>query len=177
MGCTVVGIERRPEAAAEARRFCEDVLVGDFASMEFPWPPETFDVVLLIDVLEHLENPASALRRVFPLLRPSSRIVIALPNVAHWSVRSQLLRGRFEYEDSGILDRTHLRFFTRDSAQRMLEGAGLEILGTEIVPDVPLLRFKRHLERLNYGVARLWPGLLSTEFFFVGRPRGNVSSP
>jgi len=170
-GCRVTGIELRPDAAEKARRFGEVVLVGDFATMPLPLSPSSFDVILLIDVLEHLADPSRALRRLFPLLRDGGRFVIAIPNVAHWSVRARLLRGRFDYEDSGILDRTHLRFYTRDTAYAMLEDAGLKVQEMDLVPDVPLLRFKSRLTELNYRVASLFPGLLATEFFFVGTPR------
>ena len=171
MGCRVTGIEMRPEAAAKARRFSEEVLVGDLATMPLPLPPSSFDAILLIDVLEHLADPIEAMRRLFPLLREGGRMVVAIPNVAHWSVRFRLLAGRFDYDESGILDRTHLRFYTRDSARAMLEQAGLEIRETDWVPDVPLLRFKRLLIQANYRVASLLPGLFSTEFFFVGTPQ------
>jgi 2-polyprenyl-3-methyl-5-hydroxy-6-metoxy-1,4-benzoquinol methylase len=176
MGCRVTGIEVRPEAAEKARRFVEEVLVGDLATMPLPLPPSSFDAILLIDVLEHLKDPVEALRRLFPLLRERGRIVVAIPNVAHWFVRLRLLAGRFDYEDSGILDRTHLRFYTRDTARAMLEEAGLEIRETDWVPDVPLLRLKPALVEANYRVASLLPGLFSTEFFFVGTPRQNASS-
>ncbi len=171
MGCRVTGIEVRPEAAEKARSFAEDVLVGDLAIMPLPLSLSSFDAVLLIDVLEHMADPVGALRRLFPLLREGGRIVVAIPNVAHWSVRFRLLAGRFDYEDSGILDRTHLRFYTLDTARAMLEEAGLEIQERDVVPDVPLLRFKRALVEANYRVASLLPGLFSTEFFFVGTPR------
>jgi 2-polyprenyl-3-methyl-5-hydroxy-6-metoxy-1,4-benzoquinol methylase len=170
-GCRVTGIEMRADAAEKARRFSEQVLVGDLATMPLPLPPSSFDAILLIDVLEHLADPIAALRRLFPLLRDGGRMVVAIPNVAHWLIRFRLLEGRFDYEDSGILDRTHLRFYTRDTARSMLEGAGLEIHETDVVPDVPLLRFKPRLVTANYRIASLLPGLLSTEFFFVGTPR------
>jgi 2-polyprenyl-3-methyl-5-hydroxy-6-metoxy-1,4-benzoquinol methylase len=173
MGCRVTGIEVRPEAAAKARKFVEQVLIGDVATMPLPLPPSSFDAILLIDVLEHLGDPTGALRRLFPLLREGGRIVVAIPNVAHWSVRLRLLVGRFDYEDSGILDRTHVRFYTRETARAMLEEAGLEIQETDLVPDVPLLRFKRALVEANYRVASLLPGLFSAEFFFVGTATRN----
>lgn len=174
MGCQVTGIEVRPEAAEKARRFVERVLVGDLATMPLPLPPSSFDAILLIDVLEHVVDPVEALRRLFPFLREGGRIVVAIPNVAHWSVRLRLLTGRFDYEDTGILDRTHLRFYTRATARAMLEEAGLEIRETDCVPDVPILRFKRGLVEANYRVASLFPGLFSTEFFFVGAPKRNT---
>ena len=176
-GCMVVGIEVRPDAAAKARAFAEEVLVGDVERIPLVWPPASFGVILLLDVLEHLVDPVAATRRLLPLLKPDGRVVVALPNVAHWQVRFRLLAGRFRYEDSGILDRTHLHFYTRKTAAELLAQSGLEILEEDVVPDVPLLRFKRHLERANYRVAHLVPGLLSTEFILVARPRPTVSSP
>ena len=176
-GCSVVGIESRLEAAVEARGFCEDVLVGDVERMPLPLPAASFDTILLLDVLEHLVDPPAATRRLLPFLRPGGRFIIALPNIAHWSVRFQLLVGRFEYGDSGILDRTHLHFYTHSSALEMLRRCGLEVTEWDIAPDVPLLRFKRRLEGANYRVARLLPGLLSTELLFVARPTGPAASP
>ena len=177
LGCTVVGVEQRPEAAAKARAFCEEVLVGDIESLPLPWAPGSFDAILLLDVLEHLVDPPAAIRRLLPILKPTGRVIVALPNIAHWSIRFRLLRGRFEYEESGILDRTHLHFYTWKTAPEMLVQGGLEILEADVVPDVPLLRFKPRLVRANYKVARLLPGFLSTELLFVGRPSGTTASP
>jgi 2-polyprenyl-3-methyl-5-hydroxy-6-metoxy-1,4-benzoquinol methylase len=170
LGCTVVGVERDPEAAEEARSFCERTLVGDIEVMPLDLEASSFDFLLLIDVLEHLVDPKAALRRLLPFVRPSGRVVVALPNVAHWSVRLRLLFGRFEYEESGILDRTHLRWYTLATARMMLEEAGLKDLEADIVPDVPVLRYKPRLARLNYEVARVLPNLFATESLFVGRP-------
>ncbi len=177
MGCTVVGIERDPEAAEKARRFCEDVLVGDIEVLPLDLEAASFDFLLLIDVLEHLVHPKETVRRLLPFVHPDGHVVVALPNVAHWSVRARLLMGRFDYEDSGLLDRTHLRFYTLDTARAMLEEAGLRDLESDIVPDVPLLRFKPRLARLNYRIANLRPNLFATEALFVGRARRSVSSP
>lgn len=170
IGCVVVGVERRPEAAEKARNFCKKVLVGDVEHMSLDLPLASFDVLLFIDVLEHMVDPVPVICRLIPFLKPSGRVIVALPNIAHWSIRFRLLRGRFDYEDSGILDRTHLHFYTLRTAREMLESAGLEILGSDIVPDVPLLRYKRRISTLNYKIARLRPGLLSTEVLFVARP-------
>ncbi len=176
MGCKVVGVERRPEAAERARRFCEEVVMGAVEAVSLDYPLHSFDVILLIDVLEHLVDPVKTIYRLRPLLKPEGRILIALPNVAHWSIRFRLMFGRFDYEDSGILDRTHLHFYTLRTARQLVESAGLEILKWDIVPDVPLLRFRSRLAKANYRIAHLLPNLLSTEALFVARPRREASA-
>ncbi len=170
MGCSVVGVERNTAAAEKASAFCEDVLVGDLEVMPLDLEPASFDFLLLLNILEHLVDPKAALRRLLPFVRPSGRVVVAIPNVAHWSVRLRLFFGRFEYEESGILDRTHLRWYTFESARAMLEEAGVRDLQADIVPDVPFLRHKPRLARLNYEVAHVLPNLFATESLFVGRP-------
>jgi 2-polyprenyl-3-methyl-5-hydroxy-6-metoxy-1,4-benzoquinol methylase len=87
-----------------------------------------FDCIVLNDVLEHLVDPLNVLSHLTPLLSPNGRIVGSIPNVLHWSVLIALLVKRdWKYEDFGVLDKTHLRFFTRKSIVRMFEDAGLQI--------------------------------------------------
>jgi 2-polyprenyl-3-methyl-5-hydroxy-6-metoxy-1,4-benzoquinol methylase len=87
-----------------------------------------FDLVVMANVLEHLYRPDTVLRDVIPVVRPSGRILVSVPNVAHFTVRRMLMRGRFEYASSGILDRTHLHFFTRDTLRRLLADSGWQIM-------------------------------------------------
>src|SRR5438034_10371711 len=174
--CTVIGLELDSEKAAKAGTYCEQVFVGDIETMPLAFEPESFDVFVLSNILEHLRDPVATLRRLVPLLRPTGRILVDLPNVAHWDVRLRLLRGRWDYEDAGILDRTHLRFYTRKTAREMLRETGFEILEQDIIPDVPLLRYKQRWAQLNYHVARLRPDLFSTEMLFVVHPRKTTAS-
>ncbi len=176
MGCTVVGVEKRVDAAEKARPLCEEVVIGDVEVTTLDFPSHSFDVILLIDVLEHLVDPKATIKRLLPLVKATGRLLIAVPNVAHWSIRLKLLLGRFDYEESGILDRTHLHFYTLGTARELLEQAGLDVLESDIVPDVPLLRYKHLLARLNYTVARVLPNLFSTEALFVARPSQRIAS-
>jgi O-antigen biosynthesis protein len=128
-GCTVVGIEIDPEMAPEAERFAERVIVGDLDSLDLDAElgDDRFDVIVAADVLEHLRDPLSVLRRLRAFLSPGGYFVLSLPNVAHGSVRLALLQGHFDYRDIGLLDRTHLRFFTRQNIAEMLDEAELAI--------------------------------------------------
>jgi 2-polyprenyl-3-methyl-5-hydroxy-6-metoxy-1,4-benzoquinol methylase len=139
-GCVVWGIEFDERAADAASRVCDRVIV---ANLETPdafdaLDGETFDIVLALDVLEHLRDPTPVLRRAAAYLTPKGVAVVSIPNVTHGALRVSLLEGRFDYTEQGLLDRTHLRFFDRRSAERWIEGAGLTIEQT--------LRVRRELD-------------------------------
>jgi 2-polyprenyl-3-methyl-5-hydroxy-6-metoxy-1,4-benzoquinol methylase len=101
-------------------------------------------------VLEHLADPWSVLRRFGERLAPGGTVVASIPNIAHHTVLRDLLRGRFDYQDAGILDRTHLRFFTRRSVLRLFEDANLEVIHFDRVAD-RARRVTRLLDRLGRG--------------------------
>jgi 2-polyprenyl-3-methyl-5-hydroxy-6-metoxy-1,4-benzoquinol methylase len=125
-GCRVTGIELDPEAAAEASSYCERVIVGDAETLDLEehLGDERFEAVLFADVLEHLREPGRLLRRVRPFVAQEGVVIASIPNVAHASVRRSLLAGRFRYRARGLLDETHLRFFTRDSIRDLFEENG-----------------------------------------------------
>lgn len=126
-GCRVAGVELDPAAAEAARDALDEVLTGDVDDLDLVghFGKESFDVVVLGDVLEHLPDPVAALRRLRPLLAPEGSVVASIPNVAHGAVRLALLAGRFDYRPLGLLDATHLRFFTRASVYETFREAGL----------------------------------------------------
>jgi glycosyltransferase involved in cell wall biosynthesis len=136
-----------------------------------------FDSVLLMDVLEHFRDPERLLAQARALLRPGGRLFVSVPNVANLTVRLALLFGRFEYGDRGIMDRTHLRFFTRKSALRMVRNAGFEVVRHEMTvmplevvigsPDRnPLIRLAHWLLIL---CTWLLPGLFGYQTFMICR--------
>lgn len=133
-GNTVVGVELDAEAAEHARRFAERVHVADIDVTPLSRLDRgPFDVILLGDVLEHLRDPLAVLRDAATLLGPGGRFVISVPHVAHVDVRMMLLQGNWEYQDDGLLDRTHLRWFTREGLRGMLGDAGFVATAIERV--------------------------------------------
>ncbi|MGH9178986.1 MAG: methyltransferase domain-containing protein [Acidimicrobiales bacterium] len=126
-GCRVAGVELDPLAAEAADRVLDELLVGDVNELDLVahFGKESFEVVVFGDVLEHLADPVSVLRKVRPLLTKTGSIVASIPNVAHGSIRLALLAGRFDYRELGLLDATHLRFFTRGSVHAVFREAGL----------------------------------------------------
>lgn len=138
-GARVTGIEIVEATRARAKERLDEVLSIDITSDEAVrkgLEGRTFDLMLFADVLEHVPDPVGVLRRLLPYLSDDGQALVSLPNIAAWPIRLNLMRGRFDYTKSGILDDTHLRFFTRESGQRMIESAGLEVLRTEQNPMV-----------------------------------------
>lgn len=148
---------------------------------DFPESLGLFDLVVFADVLEHLPDPTRVLRNVHSLLNPGARVVISVPNVAHLSVRAQLLFGRFPYSDRGILDRTHLRFFTRRTIKELLTGTDFSILQTtasavplELVwPALTGSRFGQLILALNDRLPALWGGGFAYQYILVASPNSD----
>jgi 2-polyprenyl-3-methyl-5-hydroxy-6-metoxy-1,4-benzoquinol methylase len=129
LGASVVGVELDAEAARLAEPHVERMLVGDAEELdlEAELGSERFDAILFADVLEHLRDPAALLKRVRPFVAEGGVVVASIPNVAHAAVRLALLGGSFRYREQGLLDETHLRFFTREGVQDLFEGSGFLI--------------------------------------------------
>jgi methionine biosynthesis protein MetW len=121
----VVGIEREPAYAAEARSRCDRVVEGDVEDV--PADLGRFDCLVAADVLEHLVDPWSALEAYVAMLDPGCRAILSLPNVAHWSTYARLARGSWPRLPEGIHDATHLRWFTLRDAVALCEAAGLVV--------------------------------------------------
>ena len=162
----VVGIELSPAAAERAAARLDLVLVDDLATIDLePLAREPFDALLLIDVLEHLVDPDATLVRLLSVVRSGGLVVASIPNVAHVWVIANLLAGRWPQKDSGIFDRTHLRFFARRDMIRLLERAGLDVV--EVRPYFTRYRLLRGLSLLlSLYVFRSY---FARQFLLVGR--------
>lgn len=204
-GNRVTGIESSAEAVAVARERVSDVVHADLQQIEVvkqSLGERRFDVIIFADVLEHLAWPIGVLRGYLGLLKDGGSVIVSLPNVGLWSVRLSLLFGRFRYEETGVLDRTHLRFFTRRSARELIEQAGLEVVRRTynpglVRPFVPLAKkllggggeshdpsallesrpYKMYLKTvypIERFVAVAWPGALAFQMIFEARRRSGL---
>ena len=142
-GASLFGVELNPHAAKIAASF-GNVTAADAESMDFDALQGKFDYVIAGDVIEHLKNPWAFLRNAGKTLKPQGTFIASLPNVAHISNVYNLLLGFWNYEDAGILDRTHLRFFTKDSIFHMFADAGFRIE----TYDYNLIRVPDHVQRI-----------------------------
>ena len=171
-GCRVHGITHSPGEAEIARTWMAACWVFD---LEGDIPEELssmrFDAIVLSHVLEHLRDPAEILRKFSGLLRPGGHAVIAVPNVLSWSMRWRFMRGDFEYRSDGVLDDTHLRFFTYLTADRYLLGkaSGLKLVSKTVTGSVPQWWLRRYLLPRNWTACidalgcRIWPNLFGDQ--------------
>lgn len=132
--CRYFGIERDVDDAQVAATRIDHVAIADVETDPLPFGTETFDCIVYGDVLEHLVDPWAVLKTQMRALRPDGVVVLCVPNVEHWSFIEALLRGTFDYDEEGLFDRTHLRWFTEETMRRALRDAGL-VVG-EVMPRV-----------------------------------------
>ncbi|HEX3248793.1 MAG TPA: methyltransferase domain-containing protein [Pyrinomonadaceae bacterium] len=177
-GCEVTGIEQDPEMAKIAEQYCKKMVVGDVESLDVS-ELGTYDAIILGDVVEHLRNPREFLQKTGKLLNKNGKILISLPNVANIWVRLNLLFGRFNYSRVGILDESHLRFFTLETSKQIARDSGLEVISTNVTPiPLPLIlpatskgRPLSFLHALNWGITRLRKTLFGYQFILVCQPK------
>jgi 2-polyprenyl-3-methyl-5-hydroxy-6-metoxy-1,4-benzoquinol methylase len=155
----VTGIEMEATAALVAAKCLDQVWQEDIDSFEFPWEEESFDCIIAGDILEHLRDPWRVLRHAYRLLTPNGVIVVSIPNVGFFDIIHSLLTGRFDYEDAGLLDRTHLRFFTRSTFTEALLKAGFTLLSATPIFVTPganeILRNSASSKHIQIGAITL----------------------
>ena len=168
-----IGFEYNVDCVSTLQKCFDQAVIADLEKVKKL--PKDVDVIVLADVLEHLRSPTNVLRIVRESLSASGRAFISVPNIANITVRLGLLFGIFEYRDRGILDSTHLRFYTKRTIRREIENAGFEILemrGSSVpirlivggfMPE-PLLRAG---ERLLSLLTRMWRGLFANQIIIV----------
>lgn len=166
----LAGVEPDPALPEEAREGYDDWRRASALSPgQWDGP---FDVVVCADLLEHLERPEELLGLIHGWLRPGGTLLVSLPNVANITVRAALLTGRFPYAERGILDRTHLRFYTRESARALLTGAGFRIRDVDATampyelaaPFLASAPWRAPVRALANASARVWPTLFGYQF-------------
>lgn len=178
-GCSVTGIDAipNPMCAGSLKAYHRCDLFSGISSIADNMKPEEFDRIMLLDVLEHLPDSAEILRESRPLLKKDGCVVVSVPNVANITVRLMLLFGGWSYSDRGILDRTHLRFFTRRTARALVEENGYEVIDEkmtimplELVLGLrPRSRIMEFISNILRVFTSLLPGLLGYQIILLAR--------
>jgi len=175
-GHHITGIDGDAAAAEQARRYYDGFQLRDIETFTFPYRRE-FEYILFADVLEHLRDPAAVLRRSLPALSDSGKVMVSVPNIANWVIRLNLLFGNFDSADRGILDKTHLHFFTLRSLKKMMSDVSCRVLDVTPTPVpiqlvLPLTEHKVFvpLHALHYGLTASWKTLFAYQFVITAVP-------
>lgn len=185
-GCHVTGIEYLDAAAAIAATTYDRVIQMRIEDVDFDREgiaKGSFDIIVAADVLEHLYNPWQVVNRLRPLLAPNGAIYISLPNIRNLNIMKSLAEGRWQYSGAGILDITHIRFFTRTQAIEMLEQTGWQVVDQKVNPDPSLWHLLQgqdvsKINRIDAGFMKLENlsaqdvlELFALQFFLKAIPR------
>ena len=163
----VWGVEMNVDAAGRAGQVLDKVLVGEFSAVLADLPGGRFDCIVLNDVIEHVAEPADLLKSLRPLLASSGRLVASIPNVRYFfNVVDLVWHGRWDYVDEGILDRTHLRFFTRSSIVKLLAECGFQVMVMQGINPTRSLKFKL----ANLSSLGRYSDMRYLQFAVVARP-------
>jgi len=174
-GKVVDGVTLSEREASEAALYCANVYVCDLEKGLPDLPPgQLYDAVVCSHVLEHIAYPDRMLAGISRCLKPTGILIVALPNLFVWKSRLRLLAGRFEYTEIGLMDYTHIRWYTFASARRLLETHGFTVVEAVVDGGLPLGPLRRLAPKglfapLDRAACRVAPSLLGHEMIYVAR--------
>jgi methionine biosynthesis protein MetW len=175
LACSVTGLEFDPVATRIAQQRCSEVYTVDLDAPDAlaqvkPNPP--YDVLLAAAVLEHLKYPERLLQDVRAYLKPDARVIVSLPNIAHWTFRLKLLAGQFDYSDYGVMDKTHTHLYTLKTGRALLENNGYHVEAVYIAGSLLQNSMNKLARALKYPLPPLLlPGLFAYELIYIAKPR------
>lgn len=183
---TVVAVDCDPTSIKACRdrgitAFQFDLSSGEIDGLLADQAP--FDVVVAMDVLEHLPRPQDLLARLHRLMDRRGKLIVTGPNVAYWHTRWELMRGRWNYAEAGIMDETHLRWFTRETWRKLLEETGFEIVVDQVVDSLlpkeyqmrTVQGFGSVIDKIKQASEKVFPNLIALVFLFCCQPTDNRS--
>jgi len=163
----IVGIEISKEAGDKATQYYDELIVGDVENLQLKYPDGYFDCIIYADVLEHLIDPWKVIKEQRKYLSEGGCIVASIPNIRYYKVlRKLVFKGDWDYQDAGILDRTHLRFFTFKTIKTMFEQGGYKIV--RIIKEPSCGRLKKIINKLCFNA---FIDLLVVQYKFAAQKR------
>lgn len=176
-GHEITGIEFDPKSAKLAGKYCKGVIEGNIEKLDLRIKKNYFDLIIFGDILEHLKEPEPILKKYLKYLKRGGFVITSVPNIANAYIRLNLLLGRFDYTAKGILDKTHLRFYTLKTLKNLIKESDLKIIRMEVTP-VPLPMvfpsmgeggLLNIIHQINNLSTRLWKKLLGYQFVILAK--------
>jgi 2-polyprenyl-3-methyl-5-hydroxy-6-metoxy-1,4-benzoquinol methylase len=160
------GIELDENSANIAKTFLSEVIVGDVSNADLSGHIERHDVLILSEVVEHLQEPWSAVARLMKCVKIGGLVFASSPNIAHWRIITRLVTGNFDYEDSGVMDDTHLRWFTPKTYRELFTQAGVEVSSVHCLNKLGLKGMV--FNALTFGAFK---HLIASQMMLIGKRR------
>jgi len=179
-GNTIVGVEINKNDAVQAEKYCTKIIIGDIEdeNTRNKIGIKKFDVIILVGILEHLKNPELVLRDMSQRLNPNGIVLLSVPNIVFLTNRLHYFLGRFDYTYTGIMDKTHLQFFTKKTFFQLIKTSGLKIIEFDYSGNFtqlpfymqtfyPLFKLKKWWRKIEHKLTGFWPQGLAVEFFLI----------
>lgn len=171
------GIEFNSKDAKEARKYYKEMKIVDLDNKKIFYKENFFDIILMADIIEHLKDSLGTVKYFTQFLKKNGLMILSTANVANIYVRLKLLFGNFDYEERGIMDKTHLRFFTLKTFRKLAKEANLKIIKGDFTPiPLPMVasifeerRALNILHKLSYAATKIFPKLLSFQLILYCR--------
>lgn len=153
LGNSVYGMDIDAELIKNANKKIDKAIIANIEKIDsLPFDNNFFDVIIFADVLEHLTDPVKVLKQTKKHLKPDGYIIASIPNIANWQIRFDLLFGRFNYDSYGILDRSHLKFYTLSSAKKLFEESGYKVSRVDCTTNLLSLTYKNFLNKTKLSL-------------------------
>jgi SAM-dependent methyltransferase len=164
----VVGIEANPEAAESAKKNIDEVICCNAEDAELPFD-NFFDYIILSHILEHLYDPSAVLKKIMKTLKNNGKLIVGLPNIKYWRIlRDLIFKDMWEYQEAGILDYDHVRFFTMRSAAHLFEDSNYEIKKRWFCVG------GKKQEAFNLLTGRIFQSFLGSEIYIIAGKRNMI---
>ncbi len=167
--CRMHCVEKDIAMASIARNKCEKIHNIDIEKTSLPYNEGFFDYIIMGNVLEHMVDPARILEGLKRYLNDDGFLIYSVPNIVNWHSRLTIFSGKFEYQENGVFDKTHLHFYNLNSARRLAADAGYSIVWLDVTPSIYLC--KDRLNFLWYRMAVLWKNMFADEFVIKAKRR------
>jgi len=174
LNAKVYGVDISNIAIKNAKRKLDEAVVCNIETDKLPFQKKFFDIIICGDVLEHLFNPEGTLEKLQQYLKPDGYMILSVPNIANIEIRWNLLWGKFDYTESGILDNGHIRFFTKQTLLNMIKECQLRVINTEYTPGFSFFFLKLKavqkfpiLLKLKEFLNKIVPTLTCTQFILI----------
>jgi methionine biosynthesis protein MetW len=169
--CRVFGIDFSPKSIKIASKRLNKAILFDLDSGKLPFANNKFDVIIFADVLEHIKRPDLVLKKFKKILKDDGLVIVSIPNIGYVSSRIRHLFGKWDYYETGLMDKTHIRFFTFKTMSELFLNSGYCIVKSDFISGIGFFEKFNNIIKLRKFICGLYPRLFAIQFIFIIKKR------